>query len=74
MVCPMKGLMEMTDPTSQLTEKDISPFFWPNGTMPKSVEIEALVADNFASYRLRVDGLVEQPQSFSLSDLRAMSK
>ncbi len=64
----------MADPKSELTEKDISPYFWPNGTMPNSAEFEALVADDFASYRLRVDGMVERPRSFSLSELRAMPK
>ncbi|MGI4959532.1 MAG: molybdopterin-dependent oxidoreductase, partial [Janthinobacterium lividum] len=26
----IKGLSEWWDPSSQLTEKDISPYFWPN--------------------------------------------
>lgn len=72
MVGTLKGLAERGDPGSQLTEKHISPYFWPNGTMPDSPEFEAMVADGFASYRLRVDGLVEQPCDFTLADLRAM--
>ena len=32
------------------------------------------MAENFASYRLRVDGLVEVPREFSLADLKAMAK
>jgi sulfoxide reductase catalytic subunit YedY len=74
MVGWIKGLGERWDPRSQLTEKDISPYFWPNGTMPRSAEFDALVADNFAHYRLRVDGLVEQPREFSLADLKSMPK
>ena len=74
MVGPIKGLAEWWDPKSQLTEKDISPYFWPNGTMPNSIEFEALVASGFASYRLRVDGLVEQPREFSLAELKAMPR
>ena len=31
-----------------------------------------LVRENFASYRLPVGGIVERPQSFSLSELRAL--
>ena len=67
-----KGFAEWWDPKSQLTEKDISPYFWPNGTMPASAEFDALVADGFADYRLRVGGLVEQPREFTLAQLRAM--
>ena len=35
MVGWIKGLAEWWDPRSQLSEKDISPYFWPNGTMPQ---------------------------------------
>jgi len=70
----LKGLAEWWSPTNQYTEKDISPHFWPNGTMPNSAEFEALVAGDFADYRLRVHGLVEKPQEFSLADLKAMPK
>ena len=74
MVGWIKGFAEWWDPTSELTEKDISPYFWPNGTMPHSAEFDGLVADRFAHYRLRVGGLVERPLEFSLVDLRAMPK
>ncbi|MCJ2086313.1 molybdopterin-dependent oxidoreductase [Methylobacterium sp. E-005] len=70
----IKGLAEWWDPRSELTEADISPYFWPNGTMPASAEFDAQVAGNFTDYRLRVDGLVDRPQEFSLADLRAMPK
>jgi sulfoxide reductase catalytic subunit YedY len=72
MVGPIKGLVEWWDPKSELTETEISPYFWPNGTMPASAEFEALVAGGFADYRLRVGGLVERPREFSLAKLRAM--
>ena len=68
------GLAERWDPRSQLTKKDISPYFWPNGTMPHSREFDDLVAEEFASYRLRIGGLVEATQEFSLVDLKAMPK
>ena len=74
MVGWFKGLLEWWSPSSQLTEKDISPFFWPNGTMPKSAEFDDLVADNFEHYRLRVGGLVNHPQEFSLLELKALPK
>src|ERR1700719_1760246 len=74
MVGWIMGLAESWDPRSQLTRKDISPYFWPNGKMPNSKEFDDLVADGFASYRLRISGLVEAPQDFSLANLKAMAK
>jgi sulfoxide reductase catalytic subunit YedY len=70
----LKGLAEWWDPRAQFTEKDISPHFWPNGTMPRSAEFDTLATGDFAHYRLRVGGLVENPREFSLVDLRAMPK
>ena len=70
----LKGLVEWWDPKHQLSEADISPHFWPNGTMPHSAEFDALVADRFAHYRLRVGGLVKRAQEFSLAELQAMPK
>jgi DMSO/TMAO reductase YedYZ molybdopterin-dependent catalytic subunit len=70
----LKELSEWWDPHSQLTEKDISPYFWPNGTMPSSKEFDGLVADEFGSYRLRISGLVDAPQEFTLAELRVMPK
>jgi sulfoxide reductase catalytic subunit YedY len=74
MVGWLKGLAEWWDPRSQLTEKDISPHFWPNGTMPSSQEYEALLAGGFAAYRLRIGGLVERPLELSLAELRALPR
>lgn len=71
---PFNALTEWWDPKSQLTEKDISPYFWVNGTMPKSDEFNALLAGDFASYRLRVGGLVQTPKEFSYGELKAMPK
>jgi DMSO/TMAO reductase YedYZ molybdopterin-dependent catalytic subunit/thiosulfate reductase cytochrome b subunit len=71
---PFNSLTEWWDPRSQLTENDISPHFWPNGTMPKSAEFDALVKSGFAGYRLRIDGLVEKPAQFSYAELKAMPK
>jgi DMSO/TMAO reductase YedYZ molybdopterin-dependent catalytic subunit/thiosulfate reductase cytochrome b subunit len=74
MMWPFNALTERWDPNSQLTEKDISPYFWVNGTMPKSAEFNALVADGFKSFALRVGGLVESPKVFSYAELKAMPK
>jgi sulfoxide reductase catalytic subunit YedY len=74
MVGWIKRLSEWWEPTAQLTDKDISPHFWPNGTMPDSAEYDRILAASFASYRLRVGGLVQNPQEFSLADLKRMPK
>jgi DMSO/TMAO reductase YedYZ molybdopterin-dependent catalytic subunit len=50
---------------------DISPDFRVNGTrMPESEEYAALRENNFADWRLRVDGLVVNPLELSLLDLQ----
>ena len=69
-----KGLAEWWDPRSQLTEKDISPHFWTNGTLPSSPAYDDLTRESFASFRLRIGGLVEHPREFSLAELKAMPK
>ena len=74
MMRPFIFLTQWWDPTSQLAEKDISPHFWPNGTMPASAEFDAQVAASFAHFVLRVDGLVEKPSAFSYAELKAMTK
>jgi DMSO/TMAO reductase YedYZ molybdopterin-dependent catalytic subunit len=52
---------------------EISPVFKANGTLrPMTDAYDALIADNFATWRLVVDGLVTTPMSFSLSELKAM--
>ncbi len=71
---PFGSATQSWDAKSQLTERDISPHFWPNGTMPKSTEFDTLVKTNFADYRLRVGGLVENSMEFSYADLKAMPK
>jgi DMSO/TMAO reductase YedYZ molybdopterin-dependent catalytic subunit len=58
---------------AEFTAAEISPDFKANGTMrPQDPEYAALLADGFSTYRLVVDGLVEQPLSLSLADVRAL--
>jgi DMSO/TMAO reductase YedYZ molybdopterin-dependent catalytic subunit/thiosulfate reductase cytochrome b subunit len=71
---PFGSVTQSWDATSQLTEKDISPHFWPNGTMPNSQEFDLLVKNDFADYRLRIGGLVKNPAEFSYAALKAMPK
>jgi DMSO/TMAO reductase YedYZ molybdopterin-dependent catalytic subunit/thiosulfate reductase cytochrome b subunit len=74
MVGGLMGLAESWDPRSQLTKNDISPYFWPNGTMPASAEYHELEASGFADYRLRIGGLVAAPRELSLAELKALPK
>lgn len=57
----------------EFSEADLSPTFRSNGTSrPDNPEYQALAADGFAAYRLKVFGLVDTPTTFSLSELRAI--
>jgi DMSO/TMAO reductase YedYZ molybdopterin-dependent catalytic subunit/thiosulfate reductase cytochrome b subunit len=75
LVGPAQRLFEHIDShPSRYTEKDISPYFWHNGHYPDSPEYEAMRAGNFADYRLRINGLVENPVELDLVQLRAMPR
>jgi len=69
-----KELMEMWDPKTEYSEKDIASHLWLNGLLPTSEEFNELCEDNYAGYRLRIDGLVENPAEFAYDQLRAMPK
>jgi DMSO/TMAO reductase YedYZ molybdopterin-dependent catalytic subunit len=57
----------------EFTAADISQDFKANGTIrPQDDEYVALLGNNFADYRLVVDGLVERPQSLTLGQVRAL--
>jgi methionine sulfoxide reductase catalytic subunit len=58
----------------QFNRSDVSPFFRVNGYPPETREYKNLLQDNFASWRLKIYGLVEKPMELSLADLRAMHK
>lgn len=52
---------------------DMSPEFRTNGnTMPGSADYQAHLAQNFAQWRLSVDGLVRRPLALSLAQIRAL--
>lgn len=67
-------LLESIDPRATYAEKDISSVFWPNGEPPTSEKYRHLLETGFVDYRLRIDGMVENPVELSLADLRAMPK
>ncbi|RJF96972.1 molybdopterin-binding protein [Noviherbaspirillum cavernae] len=52
---------------------DLSPTFRSNGTAnPSNRFYQMLVANGFATYQLKVSGLVAHPRTFSLEELRAL--
>jgi DMSO/TMAO reductase YedYZ molybdopterin-dependent catalytic subunit len=57
----------------EYTEAELSAEFRANGTTePSDPDYQRLAQNEFADWRLAVGGLVEQPQSFSLVDLKEM--
>ncbi|MBI1187520.1 MAG: molybdopterin-dependent oxidoreductase [Alphaproteobacteria bacterium] len=57
----------------EYSEADISTRFHANGTtMPNTDAYAQLMEGGFASWRLRIDGLVQQPADYSLAQLRNM--
>ena len=73
LIGPVQRLFEHVDSKpGQYTEKDISPYLWHNGKYPETDEYKALYDNNFADYRLRVSGLVDNPVELDLTQLRAL--
>lgn len=57
----------------EFTDADLSPVFRSNGTrMPGSTDYAAHAANRFADWRLKIDGLVQRPQSISLAQIGRM--
>jgi len=66
-VAPRKSMAQ------EFADSDRSPEFRSNGTAaPDTDDYRAMVANGFADYRLAVAGMVGEPRSFSLADLRAL--
>jgi len=40
--------------------------------MPRDPAYKAMLAENFANWRLRIDGLVDRPAAYSIGQLRVM--
>ncbi|MDE3119911.1 MAG: molybdopterin-binding protein [Nitrospirota bacterium] len=56
----------------EFTPDDLSPVFPANGTSnPESEAYQALAKNGFADWKLEIGGLVHDPASFSLDELRA---
>jgi DMSO/TMAO reductase YedYZ molybdopterin-dependent catalytic subunit/thiosulfate reductase cytochrome b subunit len=74
LIGPLQRLFEHVDAKpGQYTEKDISPYLWHNGKYPDSAEYQALQANDFVDYRLRIGGLVDNPVELDLTHLRALA-
>ncbi len=73
MVNPFEGVISRSLTSREhYSRNDISPFFRVNGYPPVGSDYEHLAAGGFDDYRLVVGGLVEQPVSLSLPQLRAL--
>lgn len=60
------------EPREHYTPRDISPFFWPNGKLPVRDDWKRLAEGGFRDFRLRVDGLVDNPVELSLAELEQL--
>ena len=57
----------------EFSPADISPHFKANGTLdPGGDDYDQAVAESFANWRLRIDGMVARPMSLSLAELRRL--
>lgn len=74
MVGWLKGLLERTNPTATYSDNDISEYFWTNGEKPETDEYERLRNGAWSEYRLRVDGLVDNPLELTYEQLLALPK
>jgi DMSO/TMAO reductase YedYZ molybdopterin-dependent catalytic subunit/thiosulfate reductase cytochrome b subunit len=62
------------NPRQHYEERQISPYFWPNGKVPERADWKRLSEQSFRDYRLKIGGLVENPVELSLSDLHGFGK
>jgi sulfoxide reductase catalytic subunit YedY len=68
-----RGLSRMQS-NQHYREQDISSFHRLNGYPPRTAQYDRLAADGFQEWRLEVNGLVENPLTLSLEDLRALER
>lgn len=59
---------------SSYKKKDITSYFWLNGKIPESTIWEKMSQNNFADYKLKIAGLVENPVELSLEELKELGK
>ena len=67
---PMQQLtLNRLHPAQNYPENEISPYFWPNGKLPVRDDWKRMVESEFMNFRLKVEGLVDNPVELSLADL-----
>jgi DMSO/TMAO reductase YedYZ molybdopterin-dependent catalytic subunit len=70
-----RGLLVPQRLAREYSPSDISPFFKPNGTYnPGTPEYNAHAMQNFAGWRLKIDGAVEKPLSLTMAELRRLPR
>jgi sulfoxide reductase catalytic subunit YedY len=75
LIGPIQNLFEHVDPKpGEYSERDIAPHLWPNGKMPETEQYEAMAADDFATYRLRIFGLVDEPRELTLAEVKSLPR
>lgn len=68
-----RSLMDRAALAPEFSESDISPVFKTNGSVTgNSTKYLRHVAENFANWKLRIDGMVGKPLDISLDALKAM--
>lgn len=73
-VSPLITILFDRDAKAQYSVDEISPYFWANGKEPDSDEWNALVANEFRDYRLKITGLVENPLELSLGEIKELAE
>ncbi len=64
--------LNQLEPRDDYTQRDISPFFWPNGKLPVRDDWKRLLDSGFRDFKLQVGGLVENPAELSLPDIERL--
>ena len=59
-------------PQQNYSERQISPYHWPNGKVPVREDWKNLVKSGFRNFRLKVGGLVENPVELSLAEIEEL--
>jgi len=68
-----RGLSSYASLAPEYRPDQMSPVFRANGSInPGTPEYSAWVAEKFASYRLKIYGMVNKPQSLSLAQIKSM--
>ena len=70
---PMQQLtLNRLVPAQHYSERDISPYFWPNGKLPLREDWKRLLESGFRDFKLKVGGLVENPVELTLRELEQL--